>query len=188
MTNPTTLDTKRLRLRQWKDSDLAVFAKMNADPAVMKYYPATLSEHDSHALAGKLKALISLQSWGLWAVEIKASGEFIGFVGLNKPTYDLPVTPCVEIGWRLATSFWGEGYATEAAIEVLNFAFKILNLPEVYSFTSVINLPSRAVMERLNMINVNRNFNHPIIPNNHVLKEHVLYKVTAHQWISKAGE
>lgn len=185
MTIPTTLETKRLRLRQWKDSDLAIFSKMNADPSAMKYFPATLSEINSNILAGKLKDLISIQSWGLWAVEIKDSGEFIGFTGLNKPNYDLPMTPCVEIGWRLATQHWGKGYATEAAIEVLNFAFKTLKLHEVYSFTAVINQPSIAVMERLNMINLNRNFEHPTVPKNHALREHVLYKITAQQWENK---
>lgn len=187
MTNPITLETKRLRLRQWKDSDLAGFSKMSADPSVMKYFPATLSESDSNALAVKLKDIIYLQSWGLWAVEIKESGEFIGFTGLNKPTCELPITPCVEIGWRLATQYWGKGYATEAATVVLNFAFETLKLHEVYSFTSVINQPSIAVMERLNMCNLKRNFQHPSVPRNHVLREHVLYSITAHQWANKTG-
>lgn len=187
MTTPATLNTKRLRLRQWKDSDLAVFSKMNADPTVMKYFPATLSKRDSNALAKRLKDLISLQSWGFWAVEIKESGEFIGFTGLNKPTYDLPITPCVEIGWRLATQYWGKGYATEAATAILAFAFDTLKLLEVYSFTSVINQPSIAVMERLNMCNLKRNFQHPSVPENHELREHVLYSITAHQWANKTG-
>lgn len=187
MTIPITLETKRLRLRQWKDSDLAVFSKMSADPSVMKYFPATLSESDSNALAKRLKDIISIQSWGLWAVEIKESDEFIGFTGLNKPTYDLPITPCVEIGWRLATQYWGKGYATEAAIAVLNFAFDTLKLLEVYSFTAVINQPSIAVMERLNMCNLKQNFKHPRLPENHELREHVLYRVTAQQWVNKTG-
>ncbi len=176
------LETNRLRLRQWRDTDLPIFAEMNADSTVMEYYPKTLSEDESNTMANKLKELISEQSWGFWAVEIKEKNEFIGFVGLHKPTYDLPVTPCVEIGWRLGKKHWGKGYATEAAQEALRFAFVELKLKKVYSFTSVLNKPSWSVMERLHMINLEENFEHPILPENHPLCEHVLYKITAEQW------
>lgn len=181
------LETERLILRQWKESDFPVFSRINADPAVMAYYPHTLNEDESNALAHKIKELISEQSWGFWAVETKKEKEFIGFVGLHKPTYDLPVTPCVEIGWRLGKKYWGKGYATEAAFEALKFAFETLKLNEVYSFTSVVNVPSRKVMERLTMQNLEYNFEHPIIPENHPLREHVLYRITAEQWNNKTA-
>ncbi len=102
----------------------------------------------------------------------------MGFVGLHEPAYELPITPCVEIGWRLAKEYWGKGYATEAGKASLEIAFKILNLQEVYSFASVSNRQSWAVMERLKMKNTNKNFEHPIIPQNNPLREHVLYKIT----------
>lgn len=182
MKEEVKLETERLRLRQWKESDLSLFAEMNADPVVMEYYPDILSEDESNAMANKLKGLITERSWGFWAVETKEEKEFIGFVGLHKPTYDLPVTPCVEIGWRLGKEYWGKGYATEAALESLKFAFEELKLNEVYSFASVLNKRSWAVMERVKMKNTESNFNHPIIPEGHPLREHVLYKITAEQW------
>jgi len=182
MSKSIQLETERLKLRQWKDSDFPIFSEMNADPIVMKYYPNTLSEDESNTLANKCRELISKQSWGFWAVETKKEKEFIGFVGLHKPTYDLPFTPCVEIGWRLGKKYWGKGYATEAALEALKFAFEELKLNEVYSFASVSNTQSWAVMERLNMRNLEKNFEHPIIPEKHPLREHVLYKITAEQW------
>lgn len=176
------LETERLKLRQWKESDYLPFSEINADPVVMEYYPKTLSIDESNAMANKLKGLISGQSWGFWAVETKNKNEFIGFVGLHKSTYDLPVTPCVEIGWRVCRKYWGKGYATEAAQESLKFAFEELKLSEVYSFTSVSNKRSWSVMERLKMENTKKNFEHPIIPEGHPLREHVLYKITSEQW------
>jgi len=180
------LITERLVLRQWQESDYMPFSRMNADPVVMEYYPSTLSEDESNAMADKLKGLISEQSWGFWAIETKNEKEFIGFVGLHKPTYDLPVSPCIEVGWRLAKEYWGRGYATEAAKESLRFAFEELDIGEVYSFASVSNKKSRSVMERLSMSDTRNNFEHPIIPEGHSLREHVLYKITKKQWNNNA--
>ena len=185
MSKSIQLETERLKLRQWKNSDLPAFSEMNADPIVMKYFPNTLSEDESNAIANKCKDLISKRSWGFWAVEIEEEKEFIGFVGLHKTSYDLPFTPCVEIGWRLGKKYWGKGYATEAAFEALKFAFEELKLSEVYSFTSVSNMQSWSVMERLNMQNLKKNFEHPMVPERHPLREHVLYKITAEQWNNK---
>ena len=177
-----SLKTERLLLRAWKPEDYPYFAQLNADPKVMEYYPETLSEDESNNMADKIQSLLLERSWGFWAVELIDKKQFIGFVGLHKPSYDLPVTPCVEIGWRLAKEYWGKGYATEAAQEALKFAFKELKLNEVYSFTSVTNKRSWSVMERLGMQNTHCNFEHPIIPEGNPLREHVLYKVTVTQW------
>lgn len=182
MSEVVELRTDRLLLRQWKEEDFPLFARMTSDPIVMQYYPGTLSEDESNAMASKIRALISERSWGFWAVETIQENIFIGFVGLHKPTYDLPVTPCVEVGWRLGKEYWGNGYATEAARESLRFAFEELVLDEVYSFASVSNKKSRSVMARLNMSNTGNNFEHPIIPEGHALREHVLYKITKEQW------
>jgi len=176
------LETERLKLRQWNDSDLPIFAQINADANVMEYYPSTLSEAESNGMATKIKELISERSWGFWAVETKKCKEFIGFVGLHKPTYDLPVKSCVEIGWRLSSEHWGKGFATEAGSECLRFAFEELMLSEVYSFTSVTNKRSWSVMERLGMKDMRENFEHPIIPEGNPLREHVLYKITSDQF------
>ena len=180
--NVVELETNRLKLRQWRESDFQPFAIMNADPDVMKYYPNPLSTSESDAMANKIKRLISERSWGFWAVETISKGEFIGFVGLHIPTYELPVAPCVEVGWRLDKKYWGRGYATEAANEALRFAFQNLELNKVYSFASVSNKKSWKVMERLGMVNTGNNFEHPVIPEGHVLREHVLYSITRDQW------
>lgn len=182
MDNIVELKTERLLLRQWKDEDVVLFSKMNADPMVMEYYPSTLDEEQSDTMANKIKSLIAEKGWGFWAVELHNEKRFIGFVGLHEPTYELPVTPCVEIGWRLDKNYWGKGYATEAANESLKFAFEELELNEVYSFASVANEKSWRVMQRLGMKNTHSNFEHPIIPENHPLREHVLYKITKEQY------
>jgi len=175
-------ETSRLKLRQWLNSDSPIFATMNADPAVMEYYPNTLTEIESNAQADRFRNLIKKQGWGFWAVEELDNKKFIGFVGLHIPSYELPVTPCVEIGWRLVKECWGKGYATEAANASLSIAFEQLNLTEVYSFTSVTNIKSQAVMERLNMVNMQKNFEHPMLPVDHPLREHILYRIDAERW------
>lgn len=182
MTGIFELETSRLKLRQWRKSDWPAFAKLNADSKVMRYYPFTLTAEESNALAEKFTSLIAGRGWGFWAVEVKNIHDFIGFVGLHETTYALPVTPCVEIGWRLAKEHWGNGYATEAGWAVLKLAFEKLGLTVVYSFTSVANRRSRAVMQRLNMINTNNNFKHPMLQEGHPFSEHVLYKIELHNW------
>ena len=182
MTHITELETERSRLRQWQDSDYPVFADINADPEVMKFYPKTLTQVESDEMANKIKSLISQRGWGFWALEQKQDNKFIGFVGLHEPTYELPVSPCVEIGWRLSRAHWGKGFATEAGRAALKFAFETLQLSRIYSFASVQNQKSRSVMERLKMSNTHQNFEHPIIPIGHPLREHVLYELTQHQW------
>lgn len=176
------LETKRLKLRQWQASDYAPFTKLCADPEVMEYYPNTLTKSETDTFIQKVKSLISKRGWGFWAVELKSTNHFIGFTGLHQPEAELPFTPCVEIGWRLAKKYWGYGYATEGANAALKYAFETLDLDEVVSFTALNNKKSKAVMVRLNMVNTNQNFEHPSLPLNHCLREQVLYKTTKESW------
>ncbi|WP_372814857.1 GNAT family N-acetyltransferase [Psychrobacter sp.] len=180
------IETERLYLRQWQASDFAVFAEINADPEVMKYFPKLLTPKVSDIIASKCQQLIANQGWGLWAVSLKdrskENGAFIGFVGLNDTHADMSFAPAVEIAWRLHKDYWGQGYATEAARAALNFAFTELSLDEVVSFTAVINKRSQLVMERLGMMNTRANFYHPALDPNHRLAEHVLYNMTRQQW------
>ncbi len=175
------LETSRLRLRPWRDEDFAPFAALNADPQVMAHFPATLDRVESDVLAARCQSLIEAQGWGFWATEIKASGDFIGFVGLHRPIAELPFSPCIEIGWRLARPFWGQGYASEAARAALSFAFNDLALAEVVAFTSLENRRSQAVMERLGMCRA-ENFEHPALPPGHPLREHCLYRLAVSAW------
>lgn len=181
------LKTNRLKLRQWKESDLPHFAEITADPEVMKYFPNPLSRTESDELAHKIQSLISMQGWGLWAVEELKNNTFIGFVGLHKTLPELPFSPCIEIGWRLSKKYWGNGYATEAAKEVIKHAFSVLNLSAIYSFTPVNNTRSRALIGRLEMHNTHQNFEHPSISVGSPNKEHVLFKLTKEQWRQTAA-
>ncbi len=184
------IETERLYLRQWQASDFAIFAEMNADPEVMKYFPKLLSAIVSEVIANKCQQLIKDNGWGFWAISLKDGSEqshaFIGFVGLNQTHADLHFAPCVEIAWRLRKDFWGQGYATEAARASLNFAFTELVLDEVVAFTAVINQRSQLIMERIGMTDTQDNFYHPALDANHPLAEHVLYKITRQQWSSRA--
>ena len=181
-----SLETDRLILRQWSESDFLTFFEMNSDPEVMRYFPNTLTESECHDFMSKMSSLIEEQGWGFWAAETKANKELIGFVGLNSPQTQLPFSPCVEIGWRLHKKYWGFGYATEAGKKSLEFGFAHLNLNEIVAFTTETNLNSRNVMARLGMKNTHENFSFPDLPVEHPLSEHVLYKVTKSEW-QKSG-
>ncbi len=173
-----TLETLRLRLRLWRDSDLEPFAALNADPRVMEHFPRPLDRTESDAAVARISGHFDRHSFGLWAVEVPGAAEFIGFVGLSVPSFEAHFTPCVEIGWRLAHEFWGRGYATEAARAVLDDAFQTIGLVEIVSFTVPANLRSRAVMERIGMSRSEADdFDHPNLPPGHPLRRHVLYRI-----------
>lgn len=171
------LDTPRLRLRQWRDADLAPFARLNADPAVMEFFPSVLSRKESDALAARIRDSMAERGWGLWAVEAPGVSPFIGFVGLDVPGPHVPVSPCVEIGWRISAEHWGKGFASEAARAALAVGFQRLALPEILSFTAVANRRSRAVMERIGMCFAGETFEHPSVPIGSPLRSHVVYRL-----------
>jgi ribosomal-protein-alanine N-acetyltransferase len=169
--------TARLVLRRWRVEDRGPFAALNADPEVMRFFPAVLSPAESAALAEAIEAHFDAHGFGLWAVEVPGVAAFAGYVGLNVPTFTAAFTPCVEIGWRLAAAHWGRGYATEAARAVRAHAWT-LGLDEIVSFTTVANARSRAVMARLGMRHDPADdFEHPRLPPGHPLRPHVLYRV-----------
>lgn len=175
-------ETERLNLIAWQERHVAPFAAMNADPEVMRYFPALATEAQTRAAVTSWRAQFEEQGWSNWAVELKESGEFIGFAGLSVPRRQLPFSPCVEIGWRLARRFWGHGYATEGAKACLAVGFATLGLAEIVSFTALANLPSRAVMERIGMRNTGQDFDHPAIPEGNPLRRHCLFVITRGQW------
>jgi RimJ/RimL family protein N-acetyltransferase len=172
------LETDRLLLRQWRAADKVPFAQLNADARVMECYPACLTTAESDGFVDRLTALIADQGWGLWAIEIKDTQKFIGYVGLHVPTADLPCNPCVEVGWRLAYEYWGRGYAPEAAKAALQFGFESLNLTEIVSFTTLGNVRSQRVMEKLGMRRDSETFEHPSVPLDSPLREHCLYRIS----------
>lgn len=177
MATPIEFATPRLRLRQWRESDRGPFAALNADPAVMQFFPWTLSRAASDASIDAWRAQLMQRGWSNWAVERLDGGEFIGYVGLTVPVRVLPFTPCVEIGWRLAHEFWGKGYATEAATGALQVGFEQAGLQEIVSFTAAGNLRSRAVMERIGMADAHQDFDYPTFAEGHPLRRHCLYRI-----------
>jgi RimJ/RimL family protein N-acetyltransferase len=176
------LSASRLVLRQWRDSDLAPFAELNADPDVMRYFPRALSRAQSDEFATTVRATLAQQGWGLWAVEVPGVAPFIGFVGLNQVRFEAHFGPAVEVGWRLARRYWSYGYATEAAGAALDFGFHRLARDEIVSFTAAINERSIRVMRRLGMAgDPAGDFDHPAVPEG-PLRRHVLYRISREQW------
>jgi RimJ/RimL family protein N-acetyltransferase len=150
---------------------------MNADPRVMEHFPDVLTGEQSDGLIERIEAGFEANGYGLWALEVRASGELAGFAGLVMPSFEAHFTPAVEVGWRLARSAWGQGYATEAAQAALAFGFEEVGLSEIVSFTSAGNARSRAVMERLGMTHdPDDDFDHPGFREGGPLRRHVLYR------------
>jgi RimJ/RimL family protein N-acetyltransferase len=153
---------------------------MNADPGVMEHFPELLTREESDALIGRIEGGFEAHGFGLWALEVRGTGEFIGFTGLAAPDFEAHFTPAVEVGWRLARSAWGSGYATEAGRAALQFGFQEAGLGEIVSFTAPANRRSRAVMERIGMSrDPDDDFDHPGLPVGDPLRPHVLYRIAA---------
>jgi RimJ/RimL family protein N-acetyltransferase len=170
--------TPRLLLRRWRETDLAPFAAMNADPRVVEHLPGPMTREASDAFVARIAANFVARGFDVFAVEIPGVAPMIGFVGLTVPRFESAFTPCVEIGWRVAPEHWGRGYATEAARASLEFGFTHLALDEIVSFTVPANVRSRRVMERIGMTHDPRDdFEHPALPEGHRLRPHVLYRI-----------
>ncbi|HEX5015680.1 MAG TPA: GNAT family N-acetyltransferase [Candidatus Limnocylindrales bacterium] len=186
MTAPR-LETQRLILRGFIDTDREPFAAMNADPLVMEHFPFTLSRAESDALVERIGQRWSEDGVGLWALERRDDGAFLGFTGLAVHRFEAPFTPAVEVGWRLAVEAWGFGYATEAAREALRFGFDERGLEEILSWTATSNVRSQAVMERLGMTHDPADdFDHPNVPVGSPLRRHVLYRLSRDRWSAEA--
>ncbi|WP_148588022.1 GNAT family N-acetyltransferase [Streptomyces sp. WAC01526] len=175
------LRTERLLLREWRESDLGPWAAMNADPEVRAHFPEVLTPEQSAASVAGFQADLAHRGWGWWALEVRATGEFIGFTGLDPVDEHMPFTG-VEAGWRLARSAWGNGYATEAGEAALSFGFTTLGLPEILAVTTATNLPSQAVMRRLGMTrDPADDFDDPDVSDG-PLRRSVLYRISDGAW------
>jgi RimJ/RimL family protein N-acetyltransferase len=174
------IETDRLILRDWRDDDAVPFAAMNADPRVMEFFPKCLTQPESDSAIARMRAFIRDHGYGLYAAEEKSSGAFLGFIGLAPVPFEAPFTPATEIGWRLARTAWGSGNATEGARAVLGDAFERLEFRELVSFTAEWNTRSRRVMEKIGMKHdQDGSFLHPLLPPEHKLARHVLYRISA---------
>ena len=156
---------------------------MNADPEVMRHFPAPMARAESDALLERLTGHWAEHGFGLWAVERRHDGAFLGFTGLSRPSFEAAFTPAVEVGWRFLREAWGHGYATEAARAAVQFGFEEVGLEEIVSFTVPANERSRRVMERLGMRHDPAgDFDHPRLPQGHPLRRHVLYRLRRDDW------
>ena len=181
--NNIILKTDRLLLRTWCNDDLIPMYQINQDPLVMEYFPSLCDWEDTKKFVTKINQHHQKNGFSLYAVELKKTGEFIGFVGLSIPEFEAHFTPCIEIGYRLSSQHWGKGYATEAAQTVLDYAFNELKLNKIVSFTSILNKKSIRVMEKIGLKKVKEgNFYHPCLPQDHKLSLHVLYTITKNEY------
>lgn len=168
-------ETESLILRSWKPEDLPLFIDMNRDERVMKYFPALLAAEETEAFYRRIQDEFDSKGYGLYAVELKSTGEFIGYVGLHEISFEADFTPGIEIGWRLAADFHSQGYATEAAEKVLALA-KSQGIGSLYSFTAKINKASERVMQKIGMKKIGE-FAHPKLTEESPLCRHVLYQI-----------
>lgn len=172
------IKTERLILRPWKEEDFDPFARLNADPRVMEFFPGVLTQEESDQFAKRICIAMKQQGWGLWAVSIPDVADFIGYIGLATVNFVADFTPAVEVGWRLAYDFWNQGYATEGAQAAVKFGFENLHLNEIVSFTAINNIRSRRVMEKIGMYHDEKSdFDHPKLPEGHALRRHALYRI-----------
>ncbi|WP_203333881.1 GNAT family N-acetyltransferase [Planococcus beigongshangi] len=174
-------ESERLGFRRWKDDDREGFAEMNANPEVMEFFPDTLTKDESDKLIERFEQHTEEKGFGIWAVERKEDGAFIGFIGLLEVGFDAGFPGAVEIGWRLDNKFWKRGYAAEGAKATLDYAFKILDMNEICSFTAQTNKPSEMVMQRIGMTKAGE-FDHPKLEKGSPLKKHVLYRITTGEY------
>lgn len=179
----TNHETPRLRMRRFTADDLAPLSALNADPVVMEHFPSTQSPAETQALIDRIERHFDDHGFSLWALEVKDTGEMIGFTGLITQTFEAHFTPAVEIGWRLARHSWRQGYATEAAREALRIGFVEHALEEIVSMTTTTNVPSQAVMRAIGMTHDPADdFDHPRVPDGSPLKRHVLYRLSRQDW------
>jgi RimJ/RimL family protein N-acetyltransferase len=171
-----TIRTARLLMRRWQDADRVPYAAMNADPVVMRYFPAVQDRAASDVSIDRMEVLFDRQGFGLWALELTGTGEFLGFTGLNPMPEGVPGAGGMEVGWRLAQHAWHHGYATEAATAAVGVAFNGVGLEEIWSMTAVLNEPSQAVMRRIGMTLYAR-FEHPRIQPGHPIRPHVVFRI-----------
>lgn len=176
---PIRLTTERLLLREWTDQDRPEWAAMNADPRVRAYFPGVQTAAEANRDLDRFQGGLLERGWGWWALATRENNRFVGVAGLRPPGEPPNSGPGPEIGWRLAAEYWGRGYATEAALEVLRWAFETLDAPEVVAFTAEGNARSRAVMRRIGMRHCpGADFDHPAVPTGHPLQPHVTYRLS----------
>ena len=182
------IETERLRLRNWREADRALFHAINSDPEVMTFCATRRTRDEADAMMDRCAATIAQTGRGWFALAEKESDAPIGMCGLAD-AHLAPLFPAemVEIGWRLARPSWGKGFVTEAAEALLRLGFTRFALPEIVSFAVPDNQRSLAVMQRLDFQrDESRDFDHPRVPDSHAhLKRHLFHSLTAGRWAER---
>ncbi|MDG2043381.1 MAG: GNAT family N-acetyltransferase [Maricaulis sp.] len=180
-----TIETERLILRGWREEDRTGFAAINADPAVMEFFPAVLTTEQSDARLAGIQEQVRKDKFCWHAVERRDTGEMIGFTGLAQIQYEAHYAPTVEIGWRLTPSSQGKGFATEAARASLRHGFEALGLEEIISLASLGNTASISVMRKIGLTeSAESPFDHPSLMDTPHLNPCVLYRIRREEFDS----
>ena len=172
------IETSRLVLRRWRESDLVPFAELNADPIVMRFLRGVLTRDESDAYVRRVQLHMAQHGFCKWAVEAPGVAPFIGAVGISHVRFEASFTPAVEVAWRLGRRFWGQGYATEAARAAMADGFARVGLGEIVAITALGNMASQRVMQRLGMMR-SIEFDHPLLVEDSPLRRHILYRLAA---------
>ena len=171
--------SERLGFRTWKEEDIQVYAEMNQDPEVMKYFPQEFWL--DHAKSAKsIEGFMNhyhQHGFTYFAVDVIDENRFIGFIGMKTISYDVFFAPAIDIGWRLRKDFWGRGYATEGAKRCVEFFFENFKYDRLVSLTPTKNKASWNIMEKIGMQKITT-FMHPMVEKDDPLSEHVLYELT----------
>jgi RimJ/RimL family protein N-acetyltransferase len=182
------LKTPRLILREWREEDLPLIAAINGDPIAMRHFVKPMTRAESDAFVARHIQRQAEDGFCMWALEAPGVAPIVGVLGLVRLDYEAHFTPNVEIGWRLAPAHWGKGYATEAARAALSFGFEEKQLPEIVSTTILANKPSWSVMERIGMKrDTSGDFDHPRVPDGHIVKRHILYRLNRADFLPVRG-
>jgi RimJ/RimL family protein N-acetyltransferase len=179
------LETERLILTEWQDSDVMALTAICRDPKVMEYIGPLQNEAEVRDAVNTQRNYQDERGYCYWAMRAKANGALLGFCGMQPGTVGVPKPGLPDIGWRLASAHWGLGYATEAATASLNWGFENIKSDRIWAITVPGNQRSWALMERIGMMrHHDMDFDHPRVPDGSPLKRHITYSIDREMWLT----
>jgi RimJ/RimL family protein N-acetyltransferase len=169
--------SERLGFRNWSTADIEIMSEINADPKVMEFFPSTQTREQTINFIERMQKQFAEKGFCYFAVDKLEDRQLIGFIGINTQTFESDFTPCNDIGWRLKSSEWNKGYATEGAKRCLAYAFGELGIEKIYSIAPKVNLKSERIMLNLGMKKI-KHFIFPLLKGDKRLEECVLYEIS----------